>query len=118
GIYTMPEFLEYRYNPAARAIMAILTVAIYAVVMLPAVLYSGGVTLRELVGMDLTAAVCLIGLIGAVYSTAGGLKAIAWADLVQGLALLAGGLLVFALGLNAVGGWKAFTGFNADRLHM
>lgn len=118
GIYTMPEFLEYRYNPAARAIMAILTVVIYAVVMLPAVLYSGGVTLRTLTGMDLTTAVWVIGLIGAVYSTIGGLKAIAWADLVQGLALLAGGMLVFGLGLNAVGGWEKFTQFNADKLHM
>lgn len=118
GIYTMPEFLEYRYNPAARAIMAILTVVIYAVVMLPAVLYSGGVTLRALAGMNLTTAVWIIGAIGAVYSTIGGLKAIAWADLVQGLALLAGGLLVFVLGLNAVGGWETFATANADKLHM
>ncbi len=118
GIYTMPEFLEYRYSPAARAIMAILTVIIYAAVMLPAVLYSGGVTLRALAGLNLTTAVWLIGLIGAVYSTIGGLKAIAWADLVQGLALLAGGMLVFALGLRAIGGWNAFATFNADKLHM
>jgi len=118
GIYTMPEFLEYRYNSAARAIMAVLTVVIYAVVMLPAVLYSGGVTLRTLAGMDLATAVWVIGLIGAVYATFGGLKAIAWADLVQGLALLAGGLLVFALGLRAVGGWDQFATFNADKLHM
>jgi SSS family solute:Na+ symporter len=118
GIYTMPEFLEYRYNPASRAIMAILTVIIYAVVMLPAVLYSGGVTLRTLTGMELVTGVWVIGLIGAVYATFGGLKAIAWADLVQGLALLAGGLLIFALGLHAVGGWQAFSQFNADKLHM
>lgn len=118
GIYTMPEFLEYRYNPAARVIMAMLTVIIYAVVMLPAVLYSGGVTLRTLTGMNLTPAVWVIGFIGALYATFGGLKAIAWADLVQGLALLAGGLLVFALGLNAVGGWNAFSEFNTDKLHM
>ncbi len=118
GIYTMPEFLEYRYNAAARAIMAMLTVVIYAVVMLPAVLYSGGVTLRTLTGMDLATAVWVIGLIGAVYATFGGLKAIAWADLVQGLALLAGGLLVFALGLNAIGGWGEFSKHNADKLHM
>ncbi|MFN3410205.1 MAG: SLC5 family protein [Limisphaerales bacterium] len=118
GIYTMPEYLEYRYNPAARAIMALLTTAIYAVVMLPAVLYSGGVTLRTLTGLDLTTAVWIIGLIGTLYATLGGLKAIAWADLVQGLALLAGGLLVFALGLNAVGGWEKFATFNADKLHM
>lgn len=118
GIYTMPEFLEYRYNAGARAIMAILTVIIYVVVLLTAVLYSGGVTLRAIAGMNLVHAVWLVGLIGAVYSTIGGLKAIAWADLVQGLALLAGGMLVFFIGLNAVGGWSAFATHNADKLHM
>ena len=118
GIYTMPEFLEYRYNAAARAIMAILMVVIYAMVMLPAVLYSGGVTLHTLTGLNLVTAVWVIGLIGAVYSTIGGLKAIAWADLVQGLALLAGGLLVFGLGIHAVGGWGEFKKFNAEKLHM
>ncbi len=134
GIYTMPEFLEYRYNPAARAIMAVLTVLIYAVVMLPAVLYSGGVTLRAIAGVPLVPAVCLIAAIGMVYSACGGLKAIAWADLVQGLALLAAGLLVLTLGLAAIGGgqpgagpglgralaggWQSFTAANAAKLHM
>ena len=118
GIYTMPEFLEYRYNTSARVLMAILTVIIYAVVMLPAVLYSGGVTLRALTGMNLVTGVWTIGLIGAVYSTFGGLKAIAWADLVQGLALLAGGILVFFLGLHAIGGWGVFVEFNETKLHM
>lgn len=118
GIYTMPEYLEYRYNPAARATMAVLTVIIYAVVMLPAVLYSGGVTLRAITGMDLTKAVWMIGLIGASYAGIGGLKAIAWADLVQGLALLGGGLLIFFLGLDAIGGWDKFAEANAAKLHM
>lgn len=118
GIYTMPEFLEYRYNSAARAIMAGFTVLIYTFVMLPAVLYSGGVTLGILAGFDLVTAVWIVGVIGGVYATFGGLKAIAWADLVQGLALLAGGLLVFFLGLRAVGGWEQFATFNADKLHM
>ena len=118
GIYTMPEYLEYRYNSAARGVMAALTVVIYVVVMLPAVLYSGGVTLRAITGMDLHLAVWLIGLIGAGYSTFGGLKAIAWADLIQGLALLAGGLLIFALGLRELGGWQVFAAANAEKLHM
>jgi SSS family solute:Na+ symporter len=118
GIYTMPEYLEYRYNTAARGVMATLTVVIYAVVMLPAVLYSGGVTLRAITGMELTKAVWLIGLIGAGYSTVGGLKAIAWADLVQGLALLAAGVLIFLLGLNAIGGWDKFATANSAKLHM
>jgi SSS family solute:Na+ symporter len=98
--------------------MVVLTVVIYAVVMLPEVPYSGGVTLRAITGMELTKAVWLIGLIGADCSTIGGLKAIAWADLVQGLALLAGGMLNFFLGFDAVGGWDKFAELNAAKLHL
>lgn len=118
GIYTMPEYLEYRYSPAARSVMAIITVVIYVTVLLTAVLYSGGLTMRLVFGMDLATAVWLIGLIAAVYTTWGGLAAVAWADLFQGLALLGGGVLLFILGLNSCGGWEAFAAVNADKLHM
>jgi len=118
GIYTMPEFLEYRYNPATRAIMALLTVMIYVAVLLTAVLYSGGITLRTIFGLNLYHAVWLIGLIAALYTTWGGLKAVAWADLFQGAALLVGGILTFFIGLNACGGWVNFSVQNANKLHM
>lgn len=118
GIYTMPEFLEYRYNPATRAIMALLTVLIYVAVLLTAVLYSGGITLRTIFGFKLHHAVWLIGFIAALYTAWGGLKAVAWADLFQGAALLIGGLLIFFIGLHACGGWENFSIQNGDKLHM
>ncbi len=118
GIYTMPEYLEYRYNSAARTLMALTTVVIYVVVLLTAVLYSGGLTLHKIFDMDLTKAVWLIGLIAAAYTVWGGLKAVAWADLFQGGALLVGGLVTFFVGLHACGGWDAFSTANADKLHM
>jgi SSS family solute:Na+ symporter len=118
GIYTMPEYLEYRYNSAARALMALITVVIYVAVLLTAVLYSGGLTLRTIFGLSLKQGVWLIGLIAAAYTAWGGLKAVAWADLFQGLGLLIGGIIIFFLGLKACGGWQAFSTTNADKLHM
>lgn len=118
GIYTIPEFLEYRYNSTARALMALITVVIYVGVLLTAVLYSGGLTMQTVLGVPLAQGVWVLGVIAALYTVWGGLKAVAWADLFQGVALLLGGLLVFGLGLRAVGGWEAFTTANADRLHM
>jgi SSS family solute:Na+ symporter len=118
GIYTIPEFLEYRYNLTARSIMAIATVVIYIAVLLTAVLYSGGLTLQTIFGMPLARGVWLLGIIAAVYTTWGGLRAVAWADLFQGIALLAGGLLIFFLALDAAGGWSAFVAANSARLHM
>jgi SSS family solute:Na+ symporter len=118
GITTIPEYLEYRYNGAARAIMAVFTVVIYVSVLLTAVLYSGGLTLEAVFGISLRHGVWALGAVAALYTVWGGLKAVAWADLFQGLALIAGGLLLFGLGLNAVGGWSAFAAANADRLHV
>jgi SSS family solute:Na+ symporter len=118
GIYTMPEYLEYRYNSTARGIMALMTVVIYVAVLLVAVLYSGGITLKTIFNMKLTHGIWLIGLIAAIYTVWGGLKACAWADLFQGGALLVGGLVIFGLGLKACGGWNDFSTTNADKLHM
>lgn len=118
GIYTIPEYLEYRYNAVARSIMAITTVVIYVAVLLTAVLYSGGLTIQTIFGLELKKGVWILAVVAALYTTCGGLKAVAWADLFQGLALIIGGLLVFLLGLRATGGWDAFAAVNADRLHM
>lgn len=117
GIYTIPEFLEYRYNHAARSIMAIYTMAIYVSVTIAAVLYSGGLTINTIFGLNLTASIWLIGAVAALYTTWGGLKAVAWADLFQGSALILGGLLIMILGFRAVGVANFFE-VNQDKLHM
>jgi SSS family solute:Na+ symporter len=83
-----------------------------------AVLYSGGLTLETIFGLPLRQGVWAIGLIATLYTVWGGLKAVAWADLFQGLALIAGGMLTFVLGLKACGGWDVFTTMNAAKLHM
>jgi SSS family solute:Na+ symporter len=102
GIYTIPEFLEYRYNSAARAIMAVATMFIY-MLLLGAVTYSGALTIKTLANqmgynVTLLAGSLVIGIIAMLYVAAGGLKACAWADLIQGSALIVGGavIMVFA----------------------
>lgn len=102
GIYTMPEFLEYRFNAAARTMMALATIFIY-MLLLGAVTYSGALTISTLAGkagmnVSLGLGALLIGLVAMAYVTAGGLKACAWADLIQGSALIVGGglIMVFA----------------------
>lgn len=117
GIYTMPEYLEYRYSPSARAIMAFYMMVIYVCVTITAVIYSGALTLHTIFDMDLVKATWLIGFIAALYTTWGGLKAVVWADLFQGSALLVGGLLTMILGFKVIGVGTFFEA-NADRLHM
>ena len=105
-------------DPTEFAIMAFYTVIIYVAVTIAAVLYSGGLTLHTIFGIDLTTAVWIIGIIAAFYTTYGGLRAVVWADLIQGSALIIGGVLTMILGFIAVGGVSNFLQANADRLHM
>ncbi len=122
GIFTIPEYLEYRYNAAARAIMAFFTMVIYIGVTISAVIYSGGLTLQTIFGdlanhQHLLYGVVVIGCIAGLYTIWGGLKAVAWADLFQGSALIIGGAITLFLGFRAVGVDNFFES-NADRLHM
>ena len=122
GIFTIPEYLEYRYNPAARAIMAFYTMVIYIGVTIAAVIYSGGLTLQTIFGdlenpRHLLYGVIVIGGIAGLYTIWGGLKAVAWADLFQGSALIIGGAITMVLGFKAIG-VRSFFEHNADKLHM
>ena len=113
GIYTMPQFLEVRYNGAARTVMAVATLGIY-LLLLGAVTYSGALTIRTLAvdagyAMGLFTPALVIGLIAMLYVAAGGLKAAVWADLIQGSALLLGGLLITYFAFQALGNADAAT---------
>ncbi len=118
GIFTIPEYLEYRYNSTARALMAIYTMVIYVGVTIAAVIYSGALPLHTIFNIKMSSAVWLIGGIAALYTIWGGLKAVAWADLFQGSALIIGGAITTFIGFKAVGGVDSFFTANADKLHM
>lgn len=126
GIYTIPEFLEYRYNRTARTIMAGFMLFFYVFVTLATVIYSGAIAINTIFGIDLSimvggykidGAIWIIGLIAGAYTVYGGLKAVVWSDLIQGSALLIGGLLVTYLGLQKVGGFNRFMELSGDKLH-
>lgn len=112
GIFTIPEFLEYRYNSFARTIMAITTMIILVGVPTASVIYSGAKVIcvffqgKTLLGLDLgniTVGSWIIGTLAAIYVFAGGLKACAWADLIQGAALILGGVVIAYFAFNALG---------------
>ena len=119
GIYTMPEFLEYRYNSGARIIMAGATIFIY-LLLLGAVTYSGALTIRTIAaerGIDITlqAGALGIGLIAMIYVIAGGLKACAWADLIQGSALIVGGGIIMYFSFRMLGSAETLAGITDAR---
>jgi len=107
GIYTIPEFLEYRYNATTRTIMAVATLFIY-MLLLGSVTYSGALTISTLSTMTghnftLISSSLVIGVIAMLYVCAGGLKACAWADLIQGSALIIGGGVIMFFAFQRLG---------------
>ncbi len=112
GIYTIPEFLEYRYNTFARTVMAIATLIILVGVPTASVIYSGalvitgtfqGAMLGPLDFGNLTLACWIIGSVAAMYVFAGGLKACAWTDLLWGSGLILGGVIIAYMAAKLLG---------------
>lgn len=120
GIFTIPEYLEYRFNHQSRLVMSLLMVIIYLGVTIPTVIFLGAKALsplfkEELMGIpiNITTLSWFVGILAGVYVAAGGLKACAWADLIQGSALIVGGAVIMVLSFMALDKPENFEGINA-----
>lgn len=115
GITTIPEFLEVRYNHWARTLMTVSMMGILVGASLIGVTYAGGLVMEQFVheifGVSLSLAACcwIMGGMAGVYVIFGGLKACAWADLVQGSALIIGGGIIAYFALNQLGSVESAT---------
>lgn len=126
-IYTMPQFLNQRYNKSVSLIMAIFWLALYILVNLTSILYLGALAVSGISGLDFT--FCMWALaIFAIIITLGGMKVIGYTDVIQVFFLIIGGLATTYLALNLVAddagrqgmidGFKAMTQSHDDHFHM
>jgi len=116
GIYTMPGFLFDRYDARVRTTMAVFWLLLYVFVNLTSVLYLGALSLNTILGIPLTSGIFGLALFAMLYSIYGGLKAVAWTDVIQVVFLIAGGLATTYIALGMVGEGNAWEGFNQLRL--
>jgi SSS family solute:Na+ symporter len=106
GVYTMPEFLERRFNPAARWYFTSVSVVGYVLTKISVTLFAGGVVMRAVTGLDIwTSAVVLIVITG-LYTIFGGLRAVIYTEVMQAVVLIFGSLALMFIGISAVGGWS------------
>ena len=115
GIYTMPGFLLDRYDARVRTTMAVFWLLLYVFVNLTSVLYLGSLTLNTMLDIPLQYGIIGLALFAMVYSIYGGLKAVAWTDVVQVFFLVAGGLATTYLALSIVGEGDVFAGLSLLR---
>ncbi len=126
-IYTMPQFLNKRYNSTVAMIMAVFWLLLYVVVNLTSILYLGALAINSISGIDTTLCMYVLAIF-AIFITLGGMKVIGYTDVVQVFFLILGGLVTTYIALNLVsdkfGGTGTVSGFKLmmqhanDHFHM
>ena len=115
-VYTMPEFLERRFSPAARWVLSIISLVAYVLTKFAVGIFAGGVVFATLlpdVQLRLGGAVFNSFWVGSVavvaltglYTVAGGMRGVAYTEAVQTVILVVGSVLITAFGLIRLGGW-------------
>jgi len=117
-IYTMPEFMEIRYNHVVRAILSVVMIFGYVLIALAAVIYSGGLVINTLFDFPLLWSIIILSLIAGTYTVYGGLKAVVYTDVIQVITLILGGIITTIIGLKAIGGVGALWAASGDKFHM
>ena len=112
GIYTMPQFLEQRFDHRVRTILAVFWLGVYVFVNLTAILWLGALAIHTVTGVDMVFGMMFLGAFAAAYSLYGGLKAVALTDIIQVVILVVGGLILSFICLDMIGdGQGIFVGF-------
>jgi SSS family solute:Na+ symporter len=103
-IYTMPQFLEQRYDHRVRMVMAFFWLGVYVFVNLTSILWLGAQAVATVTGVDLMWGLVGLGAFATAYSLYGGLKAVALTDIIQVSLLVLGGLFIAGIALDQVSG--------------
>lgn len=108
GFYTMPEFLERRFGRGARITYGVLILLTYLFVEISAVLALGAMAMGSLFGWSPAWCVVVLASVIGITTIAGGLRAVVWTEMMQLVVLLAGGVALFAVTLQRIGGPDGF----------
>ena len=106
GVFTIPQFLEERFNGVARVTMALVNLVILVGVPTAAVIYAGASVVSVYFNLNLTVGCLIIAGAATLYVYVGGLKACAWTDLIWGAALIVGGGVVAYYAIMALGAFQ------------
>ena len=109
GVFTMPEFLERRYGPAARTYLAWISIIAYVLTKISVTIFAGATVFETLMGIDFWTGALVVVLATGVYTVFGGLLAVLITDAMQMVVLIGGAIVVTWIGLDAVGGWGELT---------
>ncbi len=105
GVFTMPEFLERRYSPAARWYLALVSIVAYVLTKISVTIFAGAIVFEALMGIDFWTGAVIVVVATGIYTVFGGLRAVLYTDLMQMFVMIGGAAAVTLIGLDAIGGW-------------
>lgn len=107
GVFTMPEFLEKRFDARSRWILSVFSIVAYVLTKISVTIYAGGIVVSALLGIDFwTGAIATVVLTG-LYTVLGGMRAVVYTEALQAVVLVVGAATLTIIGLDHVGGWNS-----------
>jgi SSS family solute:Na+ symporter len=117
-VFTIPEFLELRYDRTARLFFSGVMLVICVMTKMAFHLYAGALVLHGLLGWDVMSVVVLVGIIIAIVTIIGGFTAVAYTDSIQTVIMILGCGLMLFVGLHRVGGWHTLLAAAPAAMHI
>ena len=105
GAFTMPEFLEKRFDSRSRWFLSVFSLLAYVLTKVSITIYAGGIVVSELLGIPFWYGAIGIVVFTGIYTVIGGLKAVIYTETLQTIVLIFGSVAITYLGLQEVGGW-------------
>ncbi|MCE2495441.1 MAG: sodium:solute symporter [Flavobacteriales bacterium] len=106
GIFTMPQFLEKRYNSWARSYLTWISIIGYVLTKIALTIMAGGIIFKALLDIDFWFGAIIVVIATGIYTLFGGLKAVVYTDMVQMFILLGSSIAITFIGLDKLGGWE------------
>ncbi|MBC7948448.1 MAG: sodium/solute symporter [Chitinophagaceae bacterium] len=104
-VYTMPEFLERRFNPQTRRLLSIIQLLSYVITKASVTIFAGALVFNQFLGVDFWTGAIILVVVTGVYTIMGGLHAVMYTEAIQAIVLLLGSAVLLVFGLREVGGW-------------
>ena len=106
GVYTMPEFLEKRFDSRSRWFLSLFSLIAYVLTKVSVTIYAGGIVVSELIGIPFWYGAIGVVIFTGLYTIIGGMRAVIYTETMQAFVLILGSLIITVLGLEEIGGWN------------
>jgi SSS family solute:Na+ symporter len=117
-VFTIPEYLERRYDVRARLFFSGLMLLICVMTKMAFTLFAGALVVNSMLGWDIMTVVVLLSISAAIVTMLGGFAAVAYTDTIQTVIMIVGCSLMLFIGLDKVGGWGELMSKAAAQMHV